>query len=723
MKNIFEAKSLNIREIFGNVDSLYQIPRYQRPYKWEDDQIDKLWDDIFEAFENEENYYFLGSIIVAKSTDNKTSYWDVVDGQQRLTTLIIFFRVVSILFPDINKKESDHNPNAINKGVLENSIYFNPQTNRIKLATHPQHASDFDDIIIKGDNSKWKQPPKYLTITDESPKYKFLNAACSFKEKLEKLGEDEASKLIDFLFNSVYLIRINCTTRDFAIRMFQVLNDRGLDLTPADLIKSFLLGRLENINKTDLELKKLKEDQLMADWNGIEEIVKGLDVSIDELLVIYEYYFLEQNPKKSLYEEFENKFQKEDPNKVIGDFKKFSFLYKNKIHDSGDNALYGFWYLRWSTFWKSILLAALHNEYADYKRLEKALLRFYYLYWIAGKTLTKVKQISFNTIKWVKEKKNISEIEDELNWKIDKDNIFKLATASLESPNTYNTPWIKPLLLMIEYNQTDRDIGFVELSKDIHIEHVLPLSFEKFKKWTDEFTDKFAKEWINRPGNLTLLGGAKNIEASNNIFEDKIKIYRGRGLYGEKDTKITAFTITQKIVNDYDSNKYSKKWNENAILDRWSWFQKEVEKLLDFKFDSSPLASRPMEEQKSNYTVEKFSSLGTGRPMHEVFEAFRDAVLKLDSSITQKVTKKYVAYKTDINFVAVLPHEGFLWVMLYIPFNELKDPKSICQDVSGTARPGKMDSQIKLSSLEDLPYVMELVSQAFDRQKKGGEKV
>ncbi len=580
MDNLFTPQSLTIKQIFGNADSFYKIPRYQRPYKWEDEQIDKLWDDIYEAYQNGDKNYFLGSIIVANSNDKSSTYWDVVDGQQRLTTLIILFRVVIVLFPHINEQVIDENPAAVDKGVLDNSIFYNQRNERIKLVTHPQHHSDFNDLIIKGDIQKWKRPYKYQIHSDESPKYKFINTATSFKEKLESISVEEVGKLINFLFNSVYIIRINCSTREFAIRMFQVLNDRGLDLTSADLIKSFLMEKLESRHKNDPEILNQKEDLFISDWQALEQIIKDLDVDINEMLVIYEYHLLEQNPKKSLYDELEKQFRDKDPNDVINDFKKFTELYKNKIHNEVDNSIYGFWYLRWNIYWKSILLSALHGEYADYKKLKTHLLRFYYLYWISGKTMSKIKQTSFNMIKWVKENRPISEIITELSKKIDEDKIIKDVLENINSSNVYDTPWIKPLLLMIEYNQTDSNLPFIPLNKDLHIEHILPHKYSEYPEWTDIVPKETASTWINRPGNLTLLCGAKNIEASNNPFKDKIKVYQGKGLYDDKDTKITAFNITQKIVNAYNENTYNKQWNEKSIIDRWNWFCDETEKLI-----------------------------------------------------------------------------------------------------------------------------------------------
>ncbi len=194
-------------------------------------------------------------------------------------------------------------------------------------------------------------------------------------------------------------------------------------------------------------------------------------------------------------------------------------------------------------------------------------------------------------IKWVKENKPINEIITELSKKIDEDKIIKSVSENLDASNVYDTPWIKPLLLMVEYNQTDSNLPFIPLNKDLHIEHILPQKYSSFSEWTDIVTKEAATTWLNRPGNLTLLCGAKNIEASNNPFKEKIKVYRGKGLYDDKDAKITAFNITQKIVNAYNENTYEKQWNEKAIQDLWHWFCGEVEKLIlidlkDIKIES-----------------------------------------------------------------------------------------------------------------------------------------
>ena len=91
MEDIFKPSSLTIKQLFGNTDAFYQIPRSQRAYSWGDNELEKLWDDITEAKQDDPNY-FLVSIITAKPEEN-SCYIDIFDGQQRLTTLIIMLGV------------------------------------------------------------------------------------------------------------------------------------------------------------------------------------------------------------------------------------------------------------------------------------------------------------------------------------------------------------------------------------------------------------------------------------------------------------------------------------------------------------------------------------------------------------------------------------------------------------------------------------------------------
>jgi hypothetical protein len=337
----------------------------------------------------------------------------------------------------------------------------------------------------------------------------------------------------------------------------------------------------------------MKEEQFISDWREMEQSIKGCDINLNDLFIIYEYYSLGQNPKKSLYDELQDIFANSDPNQVISDIKAFANSYLNEIFNKEDKVLFSFWYIPWNMYWKSILLTTLHAEYKEYQELMIQLRRFYYLYWIAGKTLSQIKQTSFNLIKWVKEHKPINEITDELNKKIESDSIIELATRNLTSEHIASELWIKPLLLLMEYNVTDSSkLSFIELNSEVHLEHILPRQFSKFDEWK-HFTKETASKWLNSAGNLTLLGGAKNIEASNNPFSVKMDVYKGKGKYDTKNDKVTAFLITQTIVGDFETDKYGKEWNLNAIYDRWEWFFNETEELLNINLSSVKSSHQP----------------------------------------------------------------------------------------------------------------------------------
>lgn len=587
----FRPSSLSIRQLFGDVNSFYKIPNYQRPYIWVDEQVEKLWEDILEAYVNKENNYFLGSIITVQPRENKNSpYVDVVDGQQRMTTLMILFCVLRDLYPSINENSGD--VVAINNYVIRDSIASQGRLERLKLTTHFQHQSDFERIVLNGDTRSLKKPTKKQLYSDESPEYKFKNTAVIFKEKLiAAQKEQDIANIINFIFNKIQLIRIDCQDKDFAIKLFQVLNDRGIDLTSADLIKSFLLENLCAIYADNRDTLKLREDQFIADWRSMEQEIKSCDISIDDLFVLYLYYLLGKNPKKSLSDELRVLLAKEDPNKVVAELKEISVIYVNSIYNANCKVMFSFRYIRWSMYWKSICLTAFYCKYNEINELLLMLRRFYYLYWMAGKNLSQIKQTSFNVIKWIKENKSVSEIEGELNDKIQKDNIINLAIMNLSTRELAFESWIKPLLILIEYNQTD-DImpSFIPLNNDLHLEHILPVKYSSYRDEWGHILDEEASLWLNSAGNLTLLGGRRNIEASNNPFQVKIEVYNGRGKYGNGNRRITAFSITQRILNDFNLRRFEQKWTVGAMIEREQWFFTQLSQVLTI--DLNDLISR-----------------------------------------------------------------------------------------------------------------------------------
>jgi predicted transport protein len=162
-------------------------------------------------------------------------------------------------------------------------------------------------------------------------------------------------------------------------------------------------------------------------------------------------------------------------------------------------------------------------------------------------------------------------------------------------------------------------------------------------------------------------------------------------------------------------------WDETAILAR-------AKKLAAFATDVWPAPSLPAEvledyapkpKKAGICTLEDFPLLSEEQPMRSVFEALRKEVMTLDPDVTEEVLKQYVAYKAETNFVDVVPQKKRLRLSLNMPFHGLHDPKGLAKDVTDLGRWGNGDAEVELASVEELPYVMGLIRQAFERQMDG----
>jgi predicted transport protein len=130
-------------------------------------------------------------------------------------------------------------------------------------------------------------------------------------------------------------------------------------------------------------------------------------------------------------------------------------------------------------------------------------------------------------------------------------------------------------------------------------------------------------------------------------------------------------------------------------------------------------AYRPTQELAARYSLADHPQLASGA-MRPVFDAFRREVLALDPCVTEEFLKVYVAYKAETNFVDVVPQAKRLRLALNMAFHEVHDPRGICKDVTNVGRWGNGDVEVSLSSLDELPYVIGLVRQAFEKQMGNG---
>ena len=274
-----------------------------------------------------------------------------------------------------------------------------------------------------------------------------------------------------------------------------------------------------------------------------------------------------QKPRRSLYEELSERFKNKSPNDVIYDIKKFSEALEDIINIKS-RIIYSLFYLPNEVFWKTILATAKKEEYPHSDGLSKELRRLYYLYWVAGYTTAKIKHLSLKLIDMIKKNKKLEDIRHEIDKKIKEDNVSDLVKENLEG-EAYGKSWLKPLLILVEYEMTDHSkIVYINPTR-IHVDHILPQSWKEINYWKTRWSEKEANEWLNKLGNLTLVSGKKNIVASNKPFPGKKEIYEGRRYEG-----ITPFQLSQIILKYQD-------WTAKEAEERHTLLLNKIKEILD----------------------------------------------------------------------------------------------------------------------------------------------
>ena len=225
----------------------YLIPNYQRPYSWNEKQINELIDDLYENYNNDkEEIYFLGSII----TINNNNHYEVIDGQQRITSL---FLLLSNLFHITNNK------------ILKNKILSLVTKNeKLKLSLADNHNNEiYFRLIVNGSNDKdiiklYKENSLNKIQVRYIENFNLIN-----KNLLDKKSTDSnfsIKKFADYLLNNIIIVHVNCSCLETGCRFFETMNNRGLNLRQIDLFKAFLINKNSDELKNNNELNKKLND-------------------------------------------------------------------------------------------------------------------------------------------------------------------------------------------------------------------------------------------------------------------------------------------------------------------------------------------------------------------------------------------------------------------------------------------------------------------------------
>ncbi len=200
-----------------------------------------------------------------------------------------------------------------------------------------------------------------------------------------------------------------------------------------------------------------------------------------------------------------------------------------------------------------ILCTSLLHRYSDQdiEALKKLLVRFYYQHWVAGQAKSTREQTCCNIINALKEKKNIDDIISIARKNLDEYSVTQHFKEKLRDSLVYKkqptkNPWIKPILILVEYFMSDDPKPKRIQTNDFHVEHILPQKPILSSQWAKDFSEEERRRYTHSLANLTLLGGKKNTKASNLDFKDKKKIYMG-----EEIRVITCYKMTIDIAHHY----------------------------------------------------------------------------------------------------------------------------------------------------------------------------
>ena len=584
----FKPENQTISDLFS-CQAIYVIPNYQRQYSWVNEQLEELWSDLYESYINTpEECYFLGSIVVV---DDGKGHHELVDGQQRITTLMIMLNVLAKTFPDINK-----NSDILLKGNLQKIkqlIYFDEGINRLQLQIDPNYNISFKKAIINQDNYENFKYPTQANLKKDDPEYKFVNTAKFFYDKFNELLKSEGQSVLDgfvnFILFKTNIIKTICTNQSFAIKLFLVLNDRGLELSISDIIKSYILDKYDSNDRYNENDKAT----FNYNWKSIEKISNDYEFTIDDFMVYFEYYKLKSNPKRQVTDELKKIIQSSEVVSLVDEMKSFADNLE-KVYKSTLPVIYSLRYIPWQAYVMTALASAYQVDYPDKEELFQSMRRFFYISWISGKTLNGIKQTSFNLIDAIVDKKTIDEINEMLDKFIYGKRLIRDVYQNLND-DVYGQNFLKALMLSIEYEIREKtNVGFYKINNSIHIDHILPQQFDKrLDEWKNIDDVALAKTYIHKLGNLALLLGSKNEEALNHGMNVKMNIYQGKD---KNESGVTAFDTTKTIIDNY--NKGDVNWDVSHIVDRQKYLIGLIENMLDISEDDIDKIIE--EEQKAN---------------------------------------------------------------------------------------------------------------------------
>jgi len=535
MPNEHEIKSekILVKDIFSTM--WFRIPEYQRPYIWSSDEVNELLDDLtFANKEKPDHEYFLGSFVFqAKKagSDQEFDENDLLDGQQRMTTMLMLFACIRDLAGDDEAKK-DCQSAIYQKGSQYRNV---PERNRLVFAIR-QSVQDFVDEYIKTDGGTDRESDlkKLAQKSDDTSLQNMASAILVIRQFFKKPDNGATPEgLLKFLMNYVLLIYVSTQDLEDAFRLFMILNDRGVPLRNSDILKSMNLGELSS------DTEKTRYAKL---WEDAES---QMGDEFDRFLSHLRTILVKDKARLSLLQEYEDRiYDPKEKDKTTGQRKKallkkgrptFQFIEKhlkhyNKLFDEGSYDETGRSH-EFDNLVKVMLKGLPSNDwippllvYFDRFKHEKI---FAFLTkldnkfssdWIAQYSPTDRIQNMSQVIEAVETAADVDALLSNDCFEIDVDSF----TRTVESA-VYGRRFTRYLLLKLDYYYHDH--SHTMPLETLSVEHILPQNPEDGSQWRADFDDEYRSIWTDRLGNLVLISTRKNSSQGRLDYVDKKRKY------------------------------------------------------------------------------------------------------------------------------------------------------------------------------------------------------
>jgi len=547
----FNTSNDTFRKLLGN-GLRYKIPPFQRDYSWGVDEWDDLWQDIMGLFEKDgEEAHYMGYLVL-QSNNSKT--FDIIDGQQRITTISILILASLTVLNDIANEGVDSENNRKRVENLRNSYigYVDPVT----LVSQPK-------LELNRHNNYFYQT--YL-VSLETPPQRGLNSSERllrkaffwFKERIASYGNRDGAKvagLIDSIVDKLFFTVITVTDELNAFKVFETLNARGVRLSATDLLKNYLFAIISYGTTHDTQLKAF-EDR----W---ERIVGELgSESFPEFLRIYWNSKNRLVRKSDLFKTIRKKITtKEDAFSLIKSLDSSASIYA-ALRNPNDSL----WNQDERSYLKQLqmfnvrqplaMLISCYEKFGEedreiFTQILRSIVAISFRYNVICNLQTNEQERVYNEIAYKLSHNEIStkeEIYEILKRVYPDDATFRTSFAEKEfrTTNSRNKKVVRFILLAIEKQQSGQDFDFE--SDTYSLEHILPEN--PSDEW-DKIDDQTHERFVYRLGNMTLLETSLNRELGNSGYREKREVY-----------KTSQFRITQKVAEHYSI------WSEDKIVSR-----------------------------------------------------------------------------------------------------------------------------------------------------------